>query len=680
MEIHHFLADALIILGASVLVLLLSHRLRLPGVVGLLLTGVLIGPSGLRLFPDPEAVELFAEIGVVFLLFAIGLEFSLERLVEIRRAFFLGGSVQAGLTILLVVAVALLFGVPPLAALFFGFVAALSSTAVVLKLYDDRREMESPQGKVVLGILLFQDFLIVPMIVLTPVLAGAVAASPAEIALRFGGGVVVVGVVFVVARYLMPKLLHRLVRTRIREVFVLGALLVCLGMAYFTEQLGFSLALGAFIAGLIVSESEYSHQVVADMAPFRDVFTSVFFVSIGMLVDLGAAWARWPRVLGIFALVLVVKALAGGLAAAALRFPPRVVAIVGLGLAQIGEFSFVLLTVGRGQGLVDAEVYQVGVAVAVLSMLATPALVALAPRLGQRLPAGFGFGVREEAPETAAGESLRQHVIVVGYGHAGRTLARVLGEAHIPYVVVELNGDTVRQAQRQGEPVLYGDSTRREILEHAGIETAAMVVFAISDPAALERSIAFARQLNPEVRILVRTRAVAQIEALQRQGADEVVAEEFESAIEIFTRVLARYHVPRNVIRAQTRLLRGEGYRMLRAPSLSAGATEAVLRALEAGTTDLYRLEAESPAVGAGLKELDLRRRTGATVIAVVRGEESFTNPGPELTLEAGDVLVLVGSHAELEAAMALLEGDGEGYPGTSRPPGSSAPPSTSST
>jgi monovalent cation:H+ antiporter-2, CPA2 family len=681
MEIHHFLADALIILGASVLVLLLSHRLRLPAVVGLLLTGVLIGPSGLRLFPDPEAVELFAEIGVVFLLFAIGLEFSLERLAEIRRAFFLGGSVQAGLTILLVVAVALLFEVPPLAALFFGFVAALSSTAVVLKLYDDRREMESPHGRVVLGILLFQDFLIVPMIVLTPVLAGAVAASPAEIALRFGGGVVVVGIVFVVARYLMPKLLHRLVRTRIREVFVLGALLVCLGMAYFTEQLGFSLALGAFIAGLIVSESEYSHQVVADMAPFRDVFTSVFFVSIGMLVDLGAAWERWPRVLGIFALVLVVKALTGGLAAAALRLPPRVVAIVGLGLAQIGEFSFVLLTVGRGQGLLDAETYQVGVAVAVLSMLATPALVAVAPRLGQRLPAGFGFGLRT-APETetAARKPLRHHVIVVGYGHAGRTLAHVLSEAHIPYVVLELNGDTVRRARREGEPVLYGDSTRREILEHAGIETAAMVVFAISDPAALERSIAFARQLNPEVRILVRTRAVAQIEALQRQGADEVVAEEFESAIEIFTRVLARYHVPRNVIRAQTRLLRGEGYRMLRAPSLSAGATEAVLRALEAGTTDLHRLEADSPAVGGGLKELDLRRRTGATVIAVVRGEESFTNPGPELTLEPGDVLVLVGSHAELEAAMALLEGEGEGYPGASPSPSSSAPPSTSST
>ena len=651
---------------------------------------VVNGASGFAVFPDPESVELFAEIGVVFLLFAIGLEFSLERLQEIRRAFFLGGSVQSGLTIALVAGVALLFGVPPLAAVFFGFVAALSSTAVVLKLYDERREMESPQGRTVLGILLFQDFLIVPMIVLTPVLAGAVAASPAEITLRFGGGVLVVGVVFVVARYLMPKLLYRLVRTRIREVFVLGALLVCLGMAYFTEQLGFSLALGAFIAGIIVSESEYSHQVVADMAPFRDVFTSVFFVSIGMLVDLDAALRSWKQVLGIFLLVLAVKAATGGVAAAALRLPPRVVAIVGLGLAQIGEFSFVLLTVGRGHGLVDTETYQVGVAVAVLSMLVTPAMVAAAPAIGQRLPRGFGFGTGTGLEREAPGKPLANHVIVVGYGHAGRTLARVLREAHIPYVVVELNGDTVRRARQAGESILYGDSTRREILEHAGIASAAMVVFVISDPVALARSIAFARQLNPDARILVRTRAVAQIEALHAQGADEVIAEEFESAIEIFTRVLERYHVPRNVIRAQTRVLRGEGYHMLRAPSRSAGATAAVLRALEAGTTALHRLEPESPAAGRGLKQLDLRRLTGATVIAVVRGEESYTNPGPELTLEVGDVLVLVGSHAQLEAAMALLEAGDAGYAGSSAAggpapssassPSSGAPPSTSST
>jgi CPA2 family monovalent cation:H+ antiporter-2 len=661
MSLEHLLAQALIILGASVVVLLVCNRLRLPAVVGLLLTGILIGPSGLALFREIEAVEVFAEIGVLFLLFSIGLEFSLARLREIRRPFFLGGSLQAAATILLAALIARAGGMTGLEALFFGFVIALSSTAVVLKLYDDRREMDTPQGKVVVGILLFQDFLIVPMIVLTPVLAGAVEASAVSIAVRFGLGVLAVGVVFVVARYLMPHLLHRLVRTRIREVFVLGSLLVCLGMAYLTESLGFSLALGAFLAGIVISESEYSHQVVADMVPFRDLFTSVFFISIGMLVDLAFVAANLPLVLGLTVLLVLLKAVTGGVAAAALLLTPRVVTIAALGLAQIGEFSFVLLTVGRGHGLVTRPAYQALIAVAVLSMLLTPALVAAAPHLGRRLPRWLSRqvpGARVLPPETR--EGLRQHVVVVGFGLSGRTLARVLREAGVRYAVIELNGDTVRRGLAAGEPMLFGDSTRREILEHAGIAEAQVVVFAISDLDAVRHSIALARQLNPKVHILVRTRQVSQIEDLQRCGADEVIAEEFEAAIEVFTRVLQQLHVPRNVIRAETRLLRGEGYRMLRAAALPGEVSAELMRALEAGTTDLFRLGPGSPADGHTLRELDLRRRAGATIIAVVRDDRPIPNPGPEVTLEVGDTLVLVGSHEQVDRAMALLEGPGD--------------------
>lgn len=659
MAVHHVLAQALIILGASVLVLLVSNRLRLAPVVGLLSTGILIGPSGLGLFREAEAVEVFAEIGVVFLLFSIGLEFSLERLREIRRPFFLGGTLQAGGTILLTTLLGLAFGFPGLQALFFGFVIALSSTAVVLKLYNERREMESPQGKVVIGILLFQDFLIVPMIVLTPVLAGAVEASAGTVALRFGGGVLAVGLVFVVARYLMPKLLYHLVRTRIREVFVLGALLVCLGMAYVTESLGFSLALGGFLAGIIISESHYSHQVVADMIPFRDLFTSVFFISIGMLFDLSFALGHLPLVIGLTAVVFVLKVLTGAVAVVALLFPPRIVAIVALGLAQIGEFSFVLLTVGRSHGLVEPAAYQALIAVAVLTMIATPALVAAAPSIGLRLPRWLSRRVpgADLSPEEGGNDrDLRNHVIVVGYGLNGRTLAKVLQEAGIRYTVIELNGDAVQKGLAEGQPMIFGDSTRREILEHAGIERAQVVVFAISDLGAVRRSIALARQLNPKVHLLVRTRQLSQIEELRRCGADEVIAEEFESAIEIFTRVLRRFHVPRNIIRTQTRLLRGEGYRMLRTPALEGQVSAELMRALEAGTTDLFRLDERSPAVGQTLRQIDLRRRTGATIIAVVRDETPMPNPDPEVTLESGDTLVLVGSHEQVDRAMAQLE------------------------
>ena len=655
--VQHFLAEALLVLGASVVVLLASHRLRLAPVVGLLLTGVLIGPSGLGWFGDSAAVGVFAEIGVVFLLFSVGLEFSLGRLREIRRAFFLGGSVQAAGTVAVVALAAVAAGVPARRALFYGFVLALSSTAVVLKIYRDRREMESPQGGTVTGILLFQDFLLVPMIVLTPLLAGTGEVSPGSFLLRFAAGVVAVAAVFVVARYLMPRLLEHLVRTRIRELFVLGALLVCLGMAYVTESLGFSLALGAFVAGIIVSESEYSPQVVADTTPFRDVFASVFFVSIGMLVDVDFVVAHPVRVLGLTLFVIAVKAATAASATAALRYPARIVTVVGLGLAQIGEFSFVLLNVGREQGLVGVEAYQTLIAVAVLTLLATPTLVALGAHAGARLPVWLAGRVPRLGP--AAGverERLRNHVVVVGYGLNGRTLARVLAEVGIRHVVVELDGDAVRGGLREGTPMVFGDASRREILEHVDIGAAQAVVFAISDLEAVRRGIALARRLNPGVYILVRTPMLQQIEELRACGADEVIAEEFESAIEIFTRVLERYHVPRNIVRAQTRVLRGEGYKMLRAPALRGEVSAELLRALEAGTTDLFRLEPGSPAAGITLRDLDLRNRTGATVIAVVRGETSMPNPTPELRLEAGDVLVIVGSHEEVDRAMDQLE------------------------
>ncbi|HEX9670326.1 MAG TPA: cation:proton antiporter [Thermoanaerobaculia bacterium] len=652
MEVHEFLQEAVAILGAAVAVLLASHRLRIPPVVGFLLTGVLIGPSGLSLVSDPRRVELFAEIGVIFLLFAVGLEFSLDRLRQIRRAFFLGGSLQSFLTIGAVALIAVLAGTGPPRALFLGFLAALSSTAIVLKLYAERRELDAPQGKLVLGILLFQDFLLVPMIVLTPILAGSVQASPAAIAVRFSLALLAVGAVFFIARYLMPRLLEVMVRTGIREVLVLGALFACLGFALLTERLEFSLALGAFIAGIIISESHYSPQIEAEIVPFRDVFNSLFFISIGMLLDLGYALAHPWAVLGIAAAVLALKGTATAAAVALLGYARRIVVLVAAGLAQVGEFSFVLLRVGQEHGLVDPGVYQSFIAASLLTMLATPVLVALAPRWAawgrERGAAAAGEGLAPDAPSG--------HVVVVGYGLSGRNLARVLRAAGIPFVVVELAAEGVRRARAAGDPVLFGDATRRDILERAGVERASVVVFAISDLLAVLRAVTLARQLSPGVHIIVRTRMVAEIDALHRAGADEVIAEEFETSIEIFTRVLARYHVPANVIRAETRALRGERYRMLRAPSGAGDVSQAILELLAAGTTDLFRVTATSAAAGKSLLDLDLRRRSGATVIAVVRGERSQTNPPAEVVLEPGDVLVLVGSHAEVENAFGVLE------------------------
>ncbi len=655
--VEALLLQATILFGAATLVLLASHRLRLPAVVGLLLTGALIGPSGLALVADSASVEISAEIGVVFLLFTIGLELSFGRLRELARFFWLGGAIQTFVTLGLVVALALAAGLAWPVALTLGFVAAPSSTAVVLKLYRDRRELDAPQGRGAIGILLFQDLMLVPMLVVLPLLAVS-GAPKLALAARLAFAALAVSAVFFVAHKLLPRLFGRVARTRGREVFLFGSLFACLGLAFVTHSFWLSPALGAFVAGLLVAESDYRSQVAADVEPFRDLFASLFFVSIGMLVDVAEIFRHLPLVTVVVLLLIAAKLVATALAVRAVGFPARVAALVALGLAQIGEFSFVIAASARALGLLDAGLHAVVMAAAVLTLLATPALIALAPRVAERLPRRLvaWFDRDRTLPASEVERPVADHVVIVGFGAGGRTLARVLAEAGIRYRVVESDARLVEWARRAGEPILFGDATRPEIQRAAGVGRARLVVFAISDPEATRRALAIARAEAPNLHLLVRTRLVAEIEALRAAGADDVISEEFESSIEIFTRVLALYRVPRNVVRAQTRVLRGEDYRMLRAPARDGRVSAAVLEALAAGTTDVLRVEAQSPAVGRTLGELDLRRRTGATVIAAVRGERSHTNPPADFRLETGDDLVLVGSHAEIEAAFVLFE------------------------
>ncbi|HVR30431.1 MAG TPA: cation:proton antiporter [Thermoanaerobaculia bacterium] len=657
MPIEHFLQEAVALLGAAVLVALVSAPLRIPPVVGFLVTGLIIGPSGLGWVKDIERVEVFAEIGIVLLLFAIGLELSIGELRELGRPFLVAGAVQCALTAAVAGAGAALLGEPARAAIFVGLVVSLSSTAVVLKIYESRRELGTPQGKMSLAVLLFQDLLIVPIIVLVPVLAGVAAASASSLALRFGGAGAAIAAVFFLARTALPRVLHRVVALRSREVFVLGALAACLAMAWFTHTLGFSLALGAFLAGLMVSETEYSHQVVADIAPFRDLFSSIFFVSIGMLVDLPFALQHLPAIAAAAIAIVVMKAATATAAIRLAGYPIRIAIMAGMTLAQIGEFSFLIMAVGRSYGLLEGARFQLLLSASVLSLALTPSLFALAPTLGRRLVA-LGPRPVPEAPP-AGGEPRAGHVVVVGYGMNGGLLVKVLREARIPFVVVELDPLTAREARGDGVPVLFGDATRREIQERAGMESARVAVFAISDSPAARLCVSLARILNPALHIIVRTRMVKEIEELRRCGADQVIAEEFESAIEIFTHVLELYHVPRNIVRAQTRLLRGEGYQMLRAERLGRGVSQAVIEALEAGTTDLFRVTGDGRLAGHTLRDLDLRSAGGSSVIAVVRGEQSFVNPSPELRLEAGDYLVLVGSHDQIERSFVYLDGEG---------------------
>ena len=647
------LRELIILLAVSLPITYIFHRAKLPALVGFLITGVLIGPYGAALITETRVVERLADVGVVLLLFAVGLEFSIEDILRSSRQFFIGGAAQVLLTIGAVVAIAVLLHYPLHQAVFFGFLASLSSTAIVLKMYTDRTELDTAHGRLDTGILLFQDIAVVPMMLMLPVLGEASAAgavTPLSVLVSLGKAVLGLLGVYVAARQAVPFLLHQVIRLRNREMFFLLIVLLCLGTAWVTYSLGLSLALGAFLAGLIIAESEYSHHIVAEITPFRDYFASIFFISIGMLLQSDYFRAHWPFLVMLTLLLIALKTGVVVLAASALRYPVRSSLLAGLGLAQIGEFSFLLAQQGSDRGLMTGDVFQLFINTSILTMLATPFLIQAGPWLTARLP--------EIAP--AAGEkkdycALIGHTIIAGYGLNGRNLATTLKATHIPYVVLEVNADTIRRVREEGEPIIYGDITRQDVLRRAGIECAKVIVFAISDFAATRIAVRLARQLNPSIHILIRTRYAAGVDELIKLGADQVIPEEFETSIEIFSRVLHEYHVPNNVIASQIQFVRFGGYKMLRGMSLDQENLGRVAALFAGATVDTVQIEPGSPAVGRTLKDLDIRKNTNATVIAVARSGEAVTNPGPDFTLQPDDLVVLLGAHADLDKAVNLL-------------------------
>ncbi|HXG91896.1 MAG TPA: cation:proton antiporter [Blastocatellia bacterium] len=647
--------DLLILLVASVPIAFIFNRLRLPVIVGFMITGVIIGPFGLRLIRETGAVEALAEIGVVLLLFTIGLEFSLRQIIEMKRLVLWGGGLQVALTVLVVMGLAYLLGRPISQAIFFGFLIALSSTAIALKSYMERAEVDTPHGKAAIGVLLFQDLCIVPMMLVVPMLSGRQASSIAEIAITLGKALAAIAAIILAARFIVPRALHHVVRLRSPEVFIIFVVIVSLGTSWLTAQFGLSLALGAFIAGLVLSESEYSHQIVADILPFRDVFNSIFFISIGMLLSPAFLATNILTVLAWVGALVVGKALIVLLTIWLLGYSLRVAAMAGVGIAQIGEFSFVLAKVGVSERLLADNDYQTFLAAAIISMIATPFLIRGAPRIGfwtQSLLAPDAL-LEPTMMGYEAGESgLKGHVVIVGYGLNGRNVSSVLGRVKLPYVILDLNAETVREASAKGERILYGDCTRKEVLHRAGLERARILVIAISDPIATRRAVALAREMNPDIRIIVRTRYMAELPDLYRLGADQVIPEEFETSIEIFSRVLSEYGIARNVIHKEAEEIRREGYKMLRAPSAPLIEMSAISEALGAASTETLFIDHFSPAVGKTIGELDLRKRTGATVITAVRDGNAELNPGPEFRIEAEDILVLLGSPEQIEQAI----------------------------
>jgi len=562
-----FLRDLVILFGASIVVVYCFNRLHVPAIVGFLVAGALLGPYGLDVVDDVARVEVLAEVGVVMLLFTIGVEVSLARITSLRTVMG-GGFIQIGAAIGLSVLVGMAVGLPVNKGVFWGFLTAMSSTAIVLKMVTERGETNSPHGRLTIGILIVQDLAVVPMMVLTPVLGSQGESGAVAVLWSLTKAILLVMLILITARFLVPRLLVEVVRSRSRELFVITIILVCLGIAWLSSLAGLSLALGAFIAGLIISESEYSHQAMAEILPFRDSFNSLFFISIGMLLDLRILLAHPFLVSGLVLAVLVGKVVTSAGAAVTVGYSWRPAILTGIALAQVGEFSFILAKVGKEVSLLSGESFQVFLTVSVLTLILTPFLIQASPRLARRAEAfqRLWRWLPDRAPDSpeVTHRHLRDHTIIAGYGVNGRNLAKVLRETEVPFVVVEMDGETVRQEQTKGAPISFGDVTHPQALRRLGIQQARTLVLAISDPIATRRAVKVARQLNPDIHIIARTRYLREIEDLRAMGADQVVPEEFETSIEIFSLVLQHYRIPLRVIAEKAERIRKEGYALLR--------------------------------------------------------------------------------------------------------------------
>ncbi|MEQ8525827.1 cation:proton antiporter [Gracilimonas sp.] len=644
-----FLNEIVALFLVSVLIAYICYRIKLVPIAGFLIAGVIIGPNALGLVQDQELVDMLAEIGIILLLFTIGIEFSLEKLSRIRNAIFVGGGLQVLLTVAAVVGILFFFGVDWKVGIYTGCLVALSSTAIILGLFSEQGKTDTPVGRLSLAVLIFQDLAIIAMVLLVPILSGQ-SDSVTDLFFVLGKAVLLIAVVVLLARKVVPWILEKVAQTRRQELFLLTVIAICFGTAALTNLAEVSLALGAFLAGLVVSESHYSDHAISEILPLKTIFNAVFFVSVGMLLDLQFVIENPLLLLGVAAGVLLLKFILSSVSLLTLGYPVRVAAASGIVLAQIGEFSFVLERAGRVTGLTPAGFGEVGsqtfIAVSVLLMLLTPLFLHISPNIGNLLAKTPLKHIGQKRRETTTDDShadLEDHVIIIGYGPAGRNLARVLKESGIPFIVIEMNPQSVNEMHENNIPAIYGDASRTHILEHAQVIKAKLCVIAINDPSISPRIIKLANYLNPTIQVIVRTRYLAEADFLEKAGADIVVPEEMETTVRLFSNVLKAYMIPDEEIEQHIRELRAEDYEIMRGSIQEAHLM--VLQGLdeEGLHTRAVVVREGSYAAGRTLAELKLRNEFEITVLTVNRGEKNIGNPSGDFRLEPGDRLVMVG-------------------------------------
>lgn len=653
------LPDIVAIFCLSIGVLLVCHQIKIPPIVGFLLTGVLCGPTALGLVQNPHAVELLAEIGVVLLLFSIGLEMSGEELMRLKRPVFVGGTAQVALTIGAFMGLGVLIGQTWQESMMYGFLASLSSTAIVLSRLQQKAQSESPQGRLDFSVLIFQDIAVVPMMLAIPILAGEGDTDIWGMLISAGRTLVILVGGWLLARHVVPRVMQLVLRTRSKELMLMTVLGLCFAIALGTASLGLSLALGAFLAGLLLSGSEYSLNVLEGILPFKDVFTSLFFISVGMLLDVDFLVHHLDKVFLFAALLILLKSVLSLPPMLLVGYPLRVSILAAMSLAQIGEFSFVLASSAVNGGLMDDDAYQMFLAASIVTMILTPTVMEAAPKVASFVSRYLHLPIDEEAA-APKDESLKDHLIIVGFGVGGKHLARTAREAGIPYVILEMNPDTVSRYGGK-EPIHGGDASKPLVLEHFGIKNARVIAVVISDPSAVRAITAVARKLNPKVHIVVRTRFLGEVDALRRLGANDVIPEDFETSIEVFSRVLGYYLVPRQTIERFVNSIRHEYYNMARQlrmtgmdlPSLA----DEVLTGLEVVAC---KVEPGCALDGKRLMDTSLRRKYGVTVVGIRHAGQIIPSPGGDASLHGDDTVFLFASPASLTTVMPFFHADPE--------------------
>ena len=650
----HLFSQTAVLFGIALVAALIFRMLKAPSIMGFLVTGIVIGPSWLEVV-SKEEVEAFSEIGIVLLLFVIGLELSPSSFVRAGRGIVIMTVIQLSVTTLGVVAfMTLVIGSSLMTGALVGVAVSLSSTAIVLKTLSDRGEIQTPSGLISTGNLLFQDVYVVALMLTLPFFSSDAGTSAGPSILKALLSLVTMGCMVLILRIVLPRFISLLGRFGGAELITLFAVSMAFGGAAFAGYLDWPMALGSCVAGLLLAQADIRHQLVAEITPFRDVFNALFFISLGMLVDISYVREHWVVLLLLILTVLVFKTIATSAAVVAGGWPLRVGIQSGLGLCTVSEFGYVFLRETEGAGLIDSALPTTIIPVIVGTMMLGATQLPMAGVISRSIVRLLGRTDVEDSPTDSAHNA--ESVLVVGYGINGRNLCRVLHATRIPCEVVEMNRALVKAAVEDGIDVVVGDGTRMQILEEAGLKHCRALVIAINDPIGTRRIVAQARAIRPTMPIIVRTAFIDELEPLLEFGATTVIPADFEISIKLFAQVLTELRVPDNVIQAQIATVRSGGYGLLRGvPIEQSESLQELLEVFRLTATQTYYISEKSQAVDKTIASLNLRARSGVTIIAVVREGTPTTNPPATYELHMGDVLVLVGSHTQLKAAQDCL-------------------------